>query len=494
MPRILVLADLGQSVYHVGDEAMGIATAAELTRRGYEVYIATRSVEHSQAYIGTATGYIKTLDFPVPPAEREIFLGQVRQHLGGHPAAENITTFVRQVADMDGIVIAGGGNMNSATGHLLYERAAYALVAQAHEIPLVISGQSVGPVLTDADAETLRDMLSSAQLVGMRERFSQAWARNAAIDSHLIVDDATFYQHQKRSLPGRPVVDLPEHYICATFSGLAPGQARVIGQLLDDMHREYGLRTVFLPHMGEPLTDQGDVAVHAEIASHMFSNPVQLPMVHADDAVQVHRGAFIAVSTRYHPGVFSLSAGVPFVALLPDAFTDMRVRGMMEQYGAENYAIPLALLNSDAPAEALHEVIQLRNELSETLLARAEQLRGFSASWWDAASHVLLHGAEQAAPAVRELGNTPTIFTGEWNITNLLVRDDIAEISLAAARASAETDRALSWDYQRLLQRDRAQARADELERRNAELADSLIEAEENATLRGWMRRKMRGE
>lgn len=253
MPRILVLADLGQSVYHVGDEAMGIATAAELTRRGYEVFIATQNIDRSQAYIGSATGYIKTLDFPAPPAEREIFLGQVRQHLAGHPASEDITTFVRQVADMDGIVIAGGGNMNSATGHLLYERAAYALVAQAHEIPLVISGQSVGPVLTDA--ETLRDMLSSAQLVGMRERFSQAWARNAAIDSHLIVDDATFYQHQKRSLPGRPVVDLPEHYICATFSGLAPGQARVIGQLLDDMHREYGLRTVFLPHMGEPLTD-----------------------------------------------------------------------------------------------------------------------------------------------------------------------------------------------------------------------------------------------
>lgn len=493
MPRILVLADLGQPVYHVGDEAMGIATAAELTRRGYDVFIATRSIEHSQNYVGSASGYIKTLEFPWPPAEREIFLDEVKQNLAGRATREEIATFVRQVSDMDGIVIAGGGNMNSTYGWLLYERAAYALVAQAREIPLVISGQSVGPVLTEADAETLRSMLASAQLVGMREHFSHTWALEHGIDAHLTVDDATYYQHQHRYLPGRPVVDLPERYICATFSELAPGQARIIAHLLDDMHHDYGLSTVFLPHMGTPQTGDGDVAVHAKIASHMFSHPLQLPMVHADDAVQVHRGAFIGFSTRYHPGVFSLSAGVPFVALLPDAFTDMRVRGMMEQYGTENYAIPLALLKSGAPAGALHETIKLRNELSETLLARAEQLRAFSASWWEAASQVLLPGADQATPLVRNLGNTPTVFTGDWNITNLLVRDDIGEISLAAAKASAETDRALSWDYQRLLQRNRAQARADELERKNAELADSLHAAEENATLLGWMRRKMRG-
>lgn len=494
MPRVLVLADLGQANYHVGDEAMGIAAATELTNRGFEVYIATRDTEHSRRYIGGVAGYIKTLAFPWPPAERELYLDQVRQHLDGQPTHPEIEEFVRAVSDMDGIVIAGGGNMNSTYGWLLYERAAYGLVARAHNIPLIISGQSLGPVLTEADTTTLVELLSAAQLVGMREISSYTWARKHAIAAHHIVDDATFYTHATRSLPGRPIVDLPEHYICATFTGLSSTQAKKVGQLLDDMHRSYGLRTVFLPHMGVPEHQEGDVATHAEIASHMFTAPVQLPMVHTDDAIQVHRAAYIGFSNRYHPGVFSLSAGVPFLALLPDAFTDMRVRGMMEQYGAENYAIPLALLNSDAPAEALHEVIQLRNELSETLLARAEQLRGFSASWWDAASHVLLHGAGQAAPAVRELGNTPTIFTGEWNITNLLVRDDIAEISLAAARASAETDRALSWDYQRLLQRDRAQARADELERRNAELADSLIEAEENATLRGWMRRKMRGE
>lgn len=494
MPRVLVLADLGQHNYHVGDEAMGIATATELTRRGFDVFIASRDVEHSQSYIGGVAGYIQTLVFPGSPAEREIFLGEVRSHLAGGSARKEIAEFVRAVADMDGIVIAGGGNMNSTYGWLLYERAAYALVAKAYEIPLVISGQSLGPVLTEADAHVLGEMLSAAQLVGMREATSHRWALDRGVTAHHTVDDATFYAHQRRSLPSRPVVDLPEYYICATFDALTPTQAKAVGQLLDDLHREYGLRTVFLPHKGTPGELDADYTVHEQIISHMFSSPVVLPIVHADDAVQVHRGAFINFASRYHPGVFSLASGVPFVALLPNAFTDMRVRGMMSHYGMENYAIPLALLNSAAPAEALHEVIQLRNELSETLLQRAKELRDFSRSWWDAATHLLTRGTVQGAPLITDLTDTPTIFTGEWNITNLLVRDDIAEISLAAAVANAETDRALSWDYERLLQRDRAEARANELERKNAELADSLIEAEENATLRGWVRRKMRGE
>lgn len=495
MPRILVLADLGQVQYHVGDEAMGITVSAELTRRGFDVVIATRDVEHSRQYIGSASDYMATLQVPWPPAERELYIAELRAHLAGAPARSEITDFVHNVSAVDGIVIAGGGNMNSTYGWLLYERVAYALIAQAYQIPLVISGQSLGPVLTEADAKVLHEMLDIAQLVGLRESSSYSWALSRGLKANLIADDATFYQHKHRSLPGRPIVDLPENYICATFNGLNPGQSRIIGQILDDLHRQYGLGTVFLPHMGQPQQEQqGDVAVHREIASHMFSNPIELPVVHADDAVQVHRGAYIGFSTRYHPGVFSLSAGIPFVALLPDAFTDMRVRGMMSQYGAENYAIPLALLNSAAPLEALHEVVQLRPELSASLQARTNRLSAFSAQWWDAVSTVLTHKSNHLAPTIQNLDSTPTLFTGEWNLTNLLVRDDIAEISLAASLARAESDRALSWDYQRLLQRDRAQARADELERRNAELADSLIEAEENATLRGWVRRKMRGE
>lgn len=494
MPRVLVLADIGHHNYHVGDEAMAISVATELTSRGFEVYLATKDPEHSRHFIGGVAGYVKTLPIPRPPAERELYLDQLRQHLDGQPAHPDIETFVRDLSSMDGIVIAGGGTMNSTYGWLLHERAAYGLVARAQNIPLVISSQSLGPVLTEADSEVLKDLLSTAQLVGVRELASQAWTREQGITAHHIIDDATFYVHARRSLPGRPIVDLPDRYICATFTDLSPTQAKKVGQLLDDMHRSHGLRTVFLPHRGEPGKENGDVETHAQIASHMFTNPVQLPIVHTDDAVQVHRAAFIGFSNRYHPGVFALSAGVPFLALLSNAFSDMRLRGMMEQYGAENYAIPTALISSDAPFEALNEIIALRSELSDTLLRRTEELRGFSAAWWDAVTRVLLYGERAGEPELTEMSETSTIFTGDWNITNLLVRDDIAAISLEAAQTGADTDRAISWDYQHLLQRDRAEAKVDELERKNAELEDSLVEAEENATFRGWVRRKMRGE
>lgn len=491
MPRILVLADLGQSTYHVGDEAMGIAAAEELTRRGFEVTIATRDIRHSQEYIASPQGYIRTLPFPWPPAEREAYLQQLAQHLEGQEAGPEITDFVRQVSAMDGILIAGGGNMNSTYGWLLYERAAYGLIAQAHSIPLVISGQSLGPVLTDQDAQVLRTLLSGAQLLGLRENRSLAWARAQGLSAHQVVDDASFYRHRERTLPGRPVVDLPPAYLCATFDRLSPSQARAIAQLLDEVYQRHGLSTVFLPHMGQPLQADGDQATHALIASYMLSQPIELPMVHADDAVQVHRDAQVNFSSRYHPGVFSLAGGVPHLALLPDAFTDMRVRGMMEQYGAGDYALALDLLETGAVDKALHEVIAARQELGEIYADRAQLLASYSESWWDAIGQ-LFHG--QPLPPLADLLNPPALFTDQWNLPNLLLRDRFAELSLQAAQAWAEQDRAQSWQQTYRQERELASRRLEQLEEESEQLRSYLQEAEEGATLKGWMRRKMRGD
>lgn len=494
MARILVLADLGQTSYHVGSQAIGIAAAQELSARGHQVVLATRSASQNQALISPDYDYLTSLPFPSQPAEREILLDNLHKYLKGQPGDPQLAEFVQTVADLDGILIAGSGSMNSLSGDLLYEKAAYALIAHYYKIPLVISGQTVGPVLTEADSHTLIRILQDARLVGMRETSSLEWSQSQGLEAYQVLDDSSFYQPLNRTLPGRPTVELPDKYICATFSGLSDSQARTVAHLLDDLDRLYGIKTVFLPHLGTPLAEDGDYACHALIASHMFSGPLLLPIVHADDVIRVHQGAFLNFSTRYHPGVFSLAGGIPFLALLPDPQTDTKVRGLMAQYGAENYAIPLALLNSEAPAQALQEIVLLREELSRVLTLRAQELKGYYQNWWDTAAHMLLPQNEQApVPLPAQISPTPTIFTGDWNLTNLLVRDDIAQISLAAAQSQAESDRAISWDYQRLLQRDQAQARAEELERQNALLQHSLQEAEENATLRGWVRRVMGG-
>ena len=53
-PRVLVIGDIGQHTYHVGDEAMTIASAAALSEGGAAVTLMTRDVGHSARYIGAA--------------------------------------------------------------------------------------------------------------------------------------------------------------------------------------------------------------------------------------------------------------------------------------------------------------------------------------------------------------------------------------------------------------------------------------------------------
>lgn len=486
--RILVLADIGQAVYHVGDEAMGIAAGDALRARGFEVAYATRGAEHTRAFIDTDAQTMATLKFPWAPADRERLLVELREFLAHGNGRAEIRDFVQALSGFDGILIAGGGNMNSRYGWLLYERAAYGLVAQHLEIPLIISGQTFGPVLTSHDAEVLDELLDSALAVSAREPGSVAYARGRGQAVRAGIDDASFYTAGSRSLTGAPVAELPERYLCVTLNQLDDAQVTLMARLLDRVYDAHQLTTVFLPHMGTPGAEDADAALHASVTAAMHHEALQLPILHTDQAVAVHRGAVAGFSSRYHPAVFSLSSAVPFVALLPDAFTNQRVQGAMTHFGADDYALPLALLSEggfDTIWNALDEVLRHRDALHRQLTDRVTELEGYSQSYWDTVAEAL-HGSEVALLEVSSAqklsapeGTTgsplplPEVNTRQvnlpWRTTAHVLRDQLANLSLAAHRAEAELDRALSWDVVHRAERDDAQRQlADELTGNNS--------------------------
>lgn len=461
-----MLADVGQPVYHVGDEAMGIAAANELIARGHEVVFATRSLDHSRQLIGIGTDYIPTLEFPWPPAEREVYLDELERYLFHHertdPPSEQhrrFKQFVSDVSGADAVVIAGGGNMNSRYGWLLYERAALGMVARFLKKPLVISGQSVGPVLTERDAHTLTTLLKSAQLVGMREEPSQRWCAERDVNTIAGVDDAVFYAPARRRVPGEQAhiltaENLPAQYLSVTLNGMTEEQIQATATLLDNLSEKTGLRSVFVPHMGIPEAQDGDVVVHQAVAEQMQSHPVLLPIVHADTATEIHRGAVVVVTTRYHPAVLAMAYGVPAIGLLPDAFTDMRLGGALAHFGLQDFAVPLALAASKSTKLACLELINRREELSPKLCARGKELRVFANQWWDAVAQVCagqkanVAGVNQVEPFGTPAGD------GGWRELNAPVRKSFAELSLRGHQAEAKFDRAQSWDAWHMRERD----------------------------------------
>lgn len=508
-PRVLVIGDIGQHTYHVGDEAMTIASAQALSEGGAAVTLMTRDVGHSARYIGAAVNrevgapyeYLPFFLFPWAPAERELTLAALecilaQLHAGRerpsieelvtlpqvqalpevlHPleqTVERMVDFADSIATMDAVVVSGGGNLNSRYGWLLYERAAAVRAAEQAGVPVYVTGQSLGPVLNLHDAQVLERMLRTARSVTVREHSSLAWCRERGIDARLSVDDATDYlaaspartlHYAEGVSAGQALDELPERYVCVTVNECTEQQAQQIARLLDSMWREHGYAPVFLSHFGNPQNpESGDIQVHQRIAERLSPSipATLLPILHADQSVSVHRGAAFTLTSRYHPAVFSAAAGIPVLALVPDAFTQMRAGGALSLYGLGEFTLPLGMLAGGVPE--LMVAAALRHAAVASDARRAELLEVLRTERAYLLAQVLApdaktHGEAEAPapfPAVEQVPALPE----PLGATVRAARDLFTETSLTAGFEWAMSDRAHSWDAEHRRQLERARA------------------------------------
>lgn len=513
-PRVLVIGDIGQHTYHVGDEAMTIASAQALSEGGAAVTLMTRDVDHSARYIGAAVNheavnheaaqheagapyeYLPFLLFPWAPAERELTLAALECILTElhadrerpsvtelvvlpqvqalpevlHPLAqtvERMVEFADSIAAMDAVVVSGGGNLNSRYGWLLYERAAAVSAAEHAGVPVYVTGQSLGPVLNPEDAQVLERMLRTARSVTVREHSSLAWCRERGIDARLSVDDATDYlpaspartlHYAEGVSAGQALDELPERYVCVTVNECTEQQAQQLARLLDNMWREHGYASVFLSHYGDPQNpESGDIQVHQRIAEQLSpSTPATLlPILHADQSITVHRAAAFTLTSRYHPAVFSAAAGIPMLALVPDAFTQMRVGGALNLYGLGEFTLPLGMLAGAVPE--LMVAAALRHAAVASDARRTELLEALRAERAYLLAQILGSG-KCAAPAPFPASEQTPALPEPLGATVRAARNLFTETSLTAGFEWAMSDRAHSWDAEHRRQLERARA------------------------------------
>lgn len=503
-PRVLVIGDIGQHTYHVGDEAMTIASAQALSEGGAAVTLMTRDVGHSARYIGAAVNheagtpyeYLPFFLFPWAPAERELTLAAFECILAQlhadrerpspselsvlpqvqalpdvlHPLAqtvERMVEFADAIATMDAVVVSGGGNLNSRYGWLLYERAAAVRAAEHAGVPVYVTGQSLGPVLNPEDAQVLERMLRTARSVTVREHSSLAWCRERGIDARLSVDDATDYmvdspartlRYAEGISAGQMLNKLPEYYVCVTVNECTEQQAQQIACLLDSMWREHGYAPVFLSHYGDPQDPtNGDTQAHQRIAEQLSpSTPATLlPILHADQSVTVHRAAAFTLTSRYHPAVFSAAAGIPVLALVPDAFTQMRVGGALRQYGLGEFTLPLGMLAGGVPE--LMVAAALRHAAVASDARRTELLEVLRAERAYLLAQILGSG-KCTAPAPFPVSEQTPALPEPLGATVRAARNLFTETSLTAGFEWAMSDRAHSWDAEHRRQLEYARA------------------------------------
>lgn len=351
--RITMIGDVGGwNSYHVGDEAMLSANIAGL-RRTYpsvEITILSRDPDWSSETYDAAS--LLPFGFAVGAIDQELRderLHRISSFLNGSAREpdERASKVFASIRGSDALFISGGGNLSSSWPEHLYERVALMRTAAAFGKPVIVSGQTLGPALTENENLLLSEQLRQAAFVGVRERDSLALAIAMGVPETKLfyqLDDAFFIARNSsgmKGLPRRKYVAITLHPHMSMGHSDGPSASKFIRQF-EEVSRLTRRMLVFVPHHngsiqnGDPPTDRDVGAVLARGMSVPFR---LLRTPRAEEAAGIAANAELIVSSRYHPLVFGVSGCVPSLGIWTDRYTQIKLTGSLAHGGLDHWVI-----------------------------------------------------------------------------------------------------------------------------------------------------------
>ena len=381
---------------HVGDEAMFDEMVYQLRSRGVDSItgISSNPAETRERYgidavagIGFRTQKTR--------AEQQARMDAVVRTAAGETglldADDPALAVIDAIRTSDGVAVSGGGNMASTWPSHIFERATIGEIARLAGKPLVVSGQTLGPHLDDADSRLVAALLSSAALVGLREKPSHELSLALGVPAGLAnqtVDDASFLSEQDRTTDA--AADTAAPYALVSLSTHVGVENRAefqqaVADLLDHVVENTGLDIRFYAHFAslDVAESRGDTVMHNAVIERMTSTRVAtLDEGDSVAAARLARGAALVISSRYHPAVFAVSGGVPTIGIPVDDYTTTKLTGALGNFGQSALVSAQQLVAGAAPAVA-SGVWYDREAIRERGLAIAASNRAASAVWWD---------------------------------------------------------------------------------------------------------------
>lgn len=323
--RLLIIADVGgDETRHIGDEAMLEANLDAFRELIPNVAFTVVSRDPAWAAARYGVDGAAPFGFPRHPRARAERRAMLDRLLAGQQHAT-----VDAVAGADGVVVSGGGNLSSTWPDLLYERAALLQLARMFGKPSIVLGQTIGPRLRDEERRLLAGSLSSARFVGVRELPSAALALELGVPMERLwyqTDDALACDRGQT-----PTTRNAGAMIAVTIDPLVRARVAVFNALvtqLRELARATGAQLVLIPHVF------GDDSLPSDlIEARVIAERLALPETRIAAGLDAHEvreltgAASLIVSTRYHPIVFGLGAGVPAIGIYGDEYCRIKLQG-----------------------------------------------------------------------------------------------------------------------------------------------------------------------
>lgn len=350
----LLVADVaGLSHYHVGDEAILTARLAWFRREVPELNPVVLSEDPD--FTARVHGVQVLAEPRVPrwldsfwfnPWKRRRFQARVLEALcrGMSPALGRALAEVKRSSVLS---ICGGGSLTSSYGALLRLRSLLAGYALACDVPVVVTGQQIGPLLSGEDEAILRGWLPRAGMVGVRDGDTSVklGLRAGVPPERLAVtgDDAL----DLVSMPP-PVLPMPCRGArpCVGLSLHLPGSRAERTERLAEMVqclapwlRSLDADILWLPHLRSSVPYRCDIQLARDftVAAGLCGRMV---VADSPDYLDTHIKHLtglcdFVVSTRYHGLVFALTSGVPGVGVSQDDYTDAKIKGLYAYFGLD---------------------------------------------------------------------------------------------------------------------------------------------------------------
>lgn len=350
-PRLLLIADIGgEGARHIGDEAM------------------------LEANLGALRALFPQASFTVVVRAPE-WLGR-RYGVAAIPAVSSDA-----VASCHAVILSGGGNLASSWPDLLRERVTLLELAHRFGKPSVVLGQTIGPHLSDEERQLLAATLPQARFVGVRELPSAMLAISLGVPPERI-----WYQFDDALRPDEAVPVLPD---AATIAVTIDPQLRATGKLLFEalaaqlrtLADATGARLVLVPHA---FGDEGAPSDLTEARLLAAAIGGQRIVIDVDDARSAAASASLVISSRYHPIVFGLLAGVPSLGIYGDDYCRVKLQGALAHAGLERWTLTYDEVASGRLLEMSRELWASRESIRQTLDARMASWRAECGERWAA--------------------------------------------------------------------------------------------------------------
>ncbi|MEM2147126.1 MAG: polysaccharide pyruvyl transferase family protein [Candidatus Bathyarchaeia archaeon] len=286
----------------------------------------------------------------------------------------------------------GGGNINSIFKIEFFSKCLTYLICRIFDKPVILSGQSIGPFYSRFDKFIARFSLNRVNVITLREKYSNEVLRNIGVTYPIIkitADDATLLPYES----SEEIKKILKENICKCHllvamnaRGLNLSQKinshidkKILALIADFLISKYDARVVFVPMQYMPGADDRvasfEVIKFMKYADrcHIITNEYD-----AKTLKSIIAQMDLAVGYRYHFIVYAVCSKVPCLGLYSDDYYSLKIRGILERVGQENYACNIKTTSITELTHMVEDLIAQKSIICKKLDKKIQELEELS--------------------------------------------------------------------------------------------------------------------